>query len=407
MASLLLVLACTLPAVMAQRPTIEAKLEVPSWGVDSAMQLSLYSAGGAPLPIQYTVMPLTQSLGLNQTDLARGVRIETRSSPHLKLEEANIGLQAIKIEGNMVTADQNTYTLINQTGQVAYLSCDKPAGDGAVSPDTMLQTLMDNKPKAIVLYTIQGNWCSLSGSNLVYQSIFTMADSGDAAQALGYLNGTNEVDVVRVSITGNTTVNGADGAVNSESGNNSAVAMSILYSITGLITMLFLVIIATGAIRAHRYPERYGPRSGYGGRPRQSRAKGLARAVLETIPVVKFGNPQLAKPDPALELESQPPIERPQPTLAPRDRAGEEERRRESSAPRQPEDVRKPKADTKGAGLNGAESAVEGDEDLGCSICTEDFTVGEDVRVLPCSHKFHPTCIDPWLVNVSGTCPLW
>jgi len=43
---------------------------------------------------------------------------------------------------------------------------------------------------------------------------------------------------------------------------------------------------------------------------------------------------------------------------------------------------------------------------LVCSICTEDFTKGEDVRVLPCNHKFHPACVDPWLLNVSGTCPL-
>jgi hypothetical protein len=26
---------------------------------------------------------------------------------------------------------------------------------------------------------------------------------------------------------------------------------------------------------------------------------------------------------------------------------------------------------------------------------------------LPCKHQFHPACIDPWLINVSGTCPLW
>ncbi len=57
--------------------------------------------------------------------------------------------------------------------------------------------------------------------------------------------------------------------------------------------------------------------------------------------------------------------------------------------------------------MGGDESAHTGDENLGCSICTDDFLVGEDVRVLPCSHKFHPACIDPWLINVSGTCPLW
>jgi hypothetical protein len=43
---------------------------------------------------------------------------------------------------------------------------------------------------------------------------------------------------------------------------------------------------------------------------------------------------------------------------------------------------------------------------LGCTICTEDFEKGQDIRVLPCDHKFHPECVDPWLLNVSGTCPL-
>jgi hypothetical protein len=42
-----------------------------------------------------------------------------------------------------------------------------------------------------------------------------------------------------------------------------------------------------------------------------------------------------------------------------------------------------------------------------CPICTDDFVKGQDLRVLPCNHQFHPECIDPWLINVSGTCPLW
>ena len=42
-----------------------------------------------------------------------------------------------------------------------------------------------------------------------------------------------------------------------------------------------------------------------------------------------------------------------------------------------------------------------------CSICTECFQERENVRVLPCSHIFHRHCIDPWLLNFSGTCPLW
>ncbi|KAK3382567.1 hypothetical protein B0T24DRAFT_17800 [Lasiosphaeria ovina] len=41
-----------------------------------------------------------------------------------------------------------------------------------------------------------------------------------------------------------------------------------------------------------------------------------------------------------------------------------------------------------------------------CAICTEDFTHGTDVRRLPCTHLFHPACIDPWFLDFSATCPL-
>ena len=303
----------------------------------------------------------------------------------------------------MVNADRNTYTGINQPQQVAYLSCDNPNGDTFITPDMMLATLMENKPKAIVLYTTVGNWCSIQGSGFEYKSIFTMADGGDAAQVMNYLNGTNDLDVVPILITGNLTGDGSDVAANNQGTNNSAVAMSILYSITGLITLLFLIIIGTGAIRAHRYPERYGPRSSYGGRPRQSRAKGIARAVLETIPIIKFGSQLPPKPDPALELESQPPLDLHRLSVAPRDATPEPRptERRKTIAPKPASYA------AKDSTPKSADSTEEGDEHLGCSICTDDFAVGEDVRVLPCNHKFHPACIDPWLVNVSGTCPLW
>lgn len=44
---------------------------------------------------------------------------------------------------------------------------------------------------------------------------------------------------------------------------------------------------------------------------------------------------------------------------------------------------------------------------ISCVICEEDFELGQNVRVLPCSHGYHPACVDPWLLNKSGTCPLW
>ncbi|KAK1988306.1 hypothetical protein LZ30DRAFT_745213 [Colletotrichum cereale] len=404
MASMLLrTMACAAAVVMAQAITIAPENDVPAWSERSAMQMSLSTNGGA-VPLTFIVMPSTERLGLNQTDIVRG---------------------AIRIEGTMIPATSSNYNTISGN-EVAYLSCDSPSGAGFIDPNSMLGTLMENKPKAVVLYSTVGNWCMLaSDTELSYYSIFTMADAGDSQQALHILNGTNEADQIGVTITGNATANTDDGG-NGGGGNNSAVAMSILYSITGLITLLFLIIIATGAVRAHRYPERYGPRNGFNGRPRQSRAKGLARAVLDTLPIVKFGERQEAKPDPNMELESA--------TNVPiHDRSVESR-----SEDRQP-DIAQVNAkhsettmttgnmaaggatatatttaataaatadatNTTGSANQG--SSGQEDENLGCSICTEDFTVGEDVRVLPCDHKFHPNCVDPWLVNVSGTCPL-
>ncbi|KAM0282560.1 hypothetical protein ACHAQH_002928 [Verticillium albo-atrum] len=376
---LLAALAGAVGVTAAQAPTITAQNDVPDWAAESTMQLSLASAGGEVMPLDYTIMPSTQSLGLNQSEVARG---------------------SIKIEGIMIAADPDNYDLITGPGQIAYLSCDEKDDGRSATPNVMLLELMENKPKAIVLYSTVGNWCMLEGSELPYESIFTMADAGDAIAAFEILNNTNEVDVIQVTITGNTTSEGSSGS--SSGGNNSAVAMSILYTITGLITLLFLIIIGTGAIRAHRYPERYGPSSGHGGRPRQSRAKGLARAVLETIPIVKFGNPESVKPDPDMELENA--------SIEPRDRPVERDSATGGGVPQEAA-VGSPRAQVAGttgaaALATGPDSNPAGDEHLGCTICAEDFNVGEDVRVLPCSHKYHPGCIDPWLVNVSGTCPL-
>jgi hypothetical protein len=183
----------------------------------------------------------------------------------------------------------------------------------------------------------------------------------------------------------------------------TAVAMSILYSITGIITLLFLVIIATGAVRAHRHPERYGPRNGNTGRPRQSRAKGLARAMLETLPIVKFGDPEPAK-SVNRDIELEDGNDSTHSTEHPRTTEGSGALK---TIPPGAVVESGMNNDTQATAKNSGEEATPMDGELGCSICTEDFSTGDDVRVLPCGHKYHPACIDPWLLNVSGTCPLW
>lgn len=340
----------------------------------------------------------------------------------------------MSIQGDITLADQTNYNKLGGSGNIAYLCCDNPdQGDSFnISPNKMLNQLMGANLSAIILYSAQTNWCSFDRNDgPSYSSIVTMADKGDAADVLAHISGQPSNQTLFVSIRGNSTTT-PSGTTNNN-GPHSSVAMSVLYSITGVITLLFLAIIIIGTIRAHRHPERYGPRSAFGRRPRQSRAKGIARAVLDTLPIVKFGNDEHAKPDPDLELEQTGGADKESPvvagglgtgviakTLATTDGTSDDSAAKEKvkgvTAMTNNETADMQKSGNAEAGSTDSaiaesasahENAEQGEEHLGCSICTEDFTVGEDVRVLPCNHQFHPDCVDPWLVNVSGTCPLW
>lgn len=169
---------------------------------------------------------------------------------------------------------------------------------------------------------------------------------------------------------------------------------------------LFLAIIIAGFLRIRRHPERYGPRYTIG-RLRQSRAKGIARAMLETIPIVKFGDQDdgtshVAGRDVEMTLnheghgtvcyttEASGELAC-TPTCGPASASNSETSKEEQSL-----------------SISGERNPGPApDEDNSCPICTDDFVKGQDLRLLPCNHTFHPDCVDPWLVNVSGTCPVW
>jgi hypothetical protein len=129
--------------------------------------------------------------------------------------------------------------------------------------------------------------------------------------------------------------------------------------------------------------------------------------MLETLPMVKFGDPEPAKPG-SRDIELQDGNSSVHNTPVATAATGAEVTEDRSKGPAVvAAEVESGMGPAQAESVHSGQEATPRDGELGCSICTEDFTTGEDVRVLPCQHKYHPNCIDPWLLNVSGTCPLW
>ena len=41
-----------------------------------------------------------------------------------------------------------------------------------------------------------------------------------------------------------------------------------------------------------------------------------------------------------------------------------------------------------------------------CTICMENYSLGQQMKLLPCKHLFHSDCIETYLQQFSNQCPL-
>jgi len=195
---------------------------------------------------------------------------------------------------------------------------------------------------------------------------------------------------------------------------------------------------------------------GEDGGPPQSRARGLTRAILDTFPIVKFGSTQTipghrlsevsrekdaegqlsghhvemgsmihrtenSTPEP--RLGSPDAIARPISWSEPDQNADTVVSRIQYSPPSSPvgstlSDGNHRQSADNGEGpskqvvvLNPTRQGDVVPASIGreiCPICIVDFEEGDDIRVLPCegNHCFHQTCVDPWLLKLSSSCPI-
>ncbi|KAI3109353.1 hypothetical protein CBS147333_5675 [Penicillium roqueforti] len=305
-------------------------------------------------------------------------------------------LKAFNVSG-VVTRVIPSNSLDLKSSQIAFISCDQDEYTGNIRVGQTIEYVTSGSA-AILLYSKTAIGCNLTSNDPIanrYPNIFTFTSQGGYSALLRAFDNTTTISIVSMSYLSGVPSDSDSGGT----GDSPNTAMIILYSITGIITALFLGIIITGAVRAHRHPERYGPRR-IAGRVRQSRARGIARAMLDTIPVVKFDEKnddvEAAKRD--VEM-----------TISPEDREHSEPQAdghteistlHESEMPT-PDDNERPTPTAPEA-----KTEVHDGGNFSCPICTDDFVKGQDLRVLPCNHQFHVECIDPWLMNVSGTCPL-
>ncbi|CAG7945276.1 unnamed protein product [Penicillium nalgiovense] len=353
----------------------------------------------------FSVQANVVSLPSNTTSQSTGFRIEggTLTGQKLIPLESSITTAQLKSFNVSGTATQviPSNSLDLKGSQIACISCDQDDYTGNIRVDETIEYVTSaHSAAAILLYSKTAIGCNFTSDDQTAAPspyIFTFTSRGGYSALLRAFDQPTTISIVSMSYISGVPTDGDTGS----GGDSPNTAMIILYSITGIITALFLGIIITGAVRAHRHPERYGPRR-IAGRVRQSRARGIARAMLDTIPVVKFDDKkddvEAAKRDVEMAMN-------------PEDREhshADDGHRTGLSTPREsemptPDDNERP---TTTPTAFGAKPEMPDAGNFSCPICTDDFIKGQDLRVLPCNHQFHMECIDPWLMNVSGTCPL-
>ena len=360
-----------------------------------------FSDGGSIEPTNST-NSLNNILSLGVTGNVSSLRIVTDVAALTAVTGRSI-IKSGKYEGfcvgKLIPAEKNRYIA---WPDIALISCD----DEEEAMDLVVQSASQSSD-CILLYSLKSTACNLTSANKIYTSqlgfVMTFLSTTVAESVISNIEAGEYGDFTGVA-QAMTITTAASGSSDSSSGTGkpqrSTLAMAILYSVTGVVAFLFLFVIISGAIRVHTHPERYGlQRSGGDSNDNDNaqytnmhRAKGIARAVLDSIPLVTVRvRPKESKESiETLELEPQSNAQT----------SRNVEPKSETVIEETPISISPTHISTN------TPLVIDDDDDSMCPICFEKFEDGQILRILPCKHQFHALCVDPWLLNSSTHCPM-
>lgn len=189
--------------------------------------------------------------------------------------------------GQLIPAVNNVYI---GYPNIALVNCDD-----TIEATNKIITYAVQSSDCVLMYSLTSSACNFTSGYRQYASqmgfVLTTMSTLIAESIVQSLNVTNDVNAAIF-----TTVSSTSNSTSSNSQSTKSL-MAIVYSIVGFFALLFLFIIVSGAVRVHLHPERYGllPAGTIGDDPNNNqqfqqaytqRAKGLARAVLDSIPLV-------------------------------------------------------------------------------------------------------------------------
>lgn len=270
--------------------------------------------------------------------------------------------------------------------EIAFIPCD---GDIWTTSD---RPAVSPAP-CIIYFSRQSDFCDFSGYISNIDLIYTMENRSDTERMFEVpgVSDVYQVLPIYVRISQN--------KIDKHEGKPSKglIAVFCVVTIVGIL-LLAAIVVAVIHVRRRRRQRRHGQLNNTARSPRPNQPRGPVTAILEALPIVKFG----VKQEPGrAHIYHGPPVtgnttQTHEIELA-KSGAGD------SSMPKQKEVVTE-QADV--TPRHSAATVTASHDNRSCSICTEDFEIGQDQRILPCTHRFHPTCVDPWLINGSATCPL-